>query len=175
MLSIESRIPPRPGIIEPESLQSEERFKTDSTKSPKIEVIEIKTPSRINFTSEPSKIFFHKDQLKQPLRTEPEIPPQNPAMLLFGLAFINPLLFFPKRFPNSHAAESQKKTIVKNMIKTCLEFLKKVRRVKKVKRKPVYVKIAVEVIMWLFEFSKVFEKTSLERQIKTATIKQKST
>ena len=49
MLSMESRIPPRPGIMEPESLQFEERFKTDSTRSPKMDVIEIRITKKISF------------------------------------------------------------------------------------------------------------------------------
>ena len=114
MLSIESRIPPRPGIIEPESLQSAERLRTDSTKSPIIEVIEIKAPKRINFATEPVKMSFHKSQLKIPLKIEPKMPPQKPAMLLFGLAFIKPLLFFPKRTPMNQAMLSVKKTIRRN-------------------------------------------------------------
>ena len=55
MLSMESRIPPRPGIMEPESLQFEERFKTDSTRSPKMEVIEIRIPKKTRFKTEPVK------------------------------------------------------------------------------------------------------------------------
>ena len=116
MLSMESRIPPRPGIMDPESLQFEERFKTDSTRSPKMDVIEIRIPKKISFKTEPIKISFHKIQLKIPLKMEPKIPPQNPAMLLFGLAFMKPLLFFPKSTPKNQARESQKKTIVKNII-----------------------------------------------------------
>ena len=157
MLSIESRIPPRPGIIEPESLQSAERLRTDSTKSPIIEVIEIKA-------------------LKIPLKIEPKMPPQKPAMLLFGLAFIKPLLFFPKSTPKNHAKESQKNTIVKNMIKTGREFLRKVMRVKKVSKYPAYVIIEIDVIIWLFEFSKVlFKITSTARLIKIASTNTKST
>jgi len=176
MLSIESRIPPRPGIIEPESLQSAERLRTDSTKSPIIEVIEIKAPKRINFATEPVKMSFHKSQLKIPLKIEPKMPPQKPAMLLFGLAFIKPLLFFPKSTPKNHAKESQKNTIVKNMIKTGREFLRKVIRVKKVSKYPAYVIIEIDVIIWLFEFSKVlFKITSTARLIKIASTNTKST
>ena len=176
MLSIESRIPPRPGIIEPESLQSAERFRTDSTKSPRIEVIEIKAPKRTNFAAEPVKMFFHKNQLKIPLKIEPKTPPQKPAMLLFGLAYIKPLLFLPKSTPKNHAKESQKNTIVKNMIKTGRECLRNVMRVKKVSKYPAYVIIEIDVIIWLFEFSKVlFKITSTARLIKIASTNTKST
>ena len=56
ILSIESRIPPRPGTIVPESLQSPDLLKTDSARSPVIEQRDITAPRQISFTIEPSKM-----------------------------------------------------------------------------------------------------------------------
>ena len=136
MLSMESKIPPRPGIKEPESLQFDDRLSTDSTRSPIMEVKPITSPKKIILKIEPAKTSpFHKKHTT-PLNTDPAKPPQKPAMLLFGLALIKPLLFFPKSTPKNHANESQKKTMVKKRIKTSFECSKNVNRDTKVHKKP---------------------------------------
>ena len=61
MLSMESKIPPRPGIKEPESLQFDDRLSTDSTRSPIMEVKPITSPKKIILKIEPAKTSpFHK-------------------------------------------------------------------------------------------------------------------
>lgn len=111
--STESKAPPRPGITFPESFTLADRLKTDSIKSPTIEEKAIKMPITIIFTGEPTKISGQIYKARRPAKIEPTKPPEKPAKLLFGLDFIKPLLFFPKRTPKNHAKESQKKTIIK--------------------------------------------------------------
>ena len=67
---------------------------------------------------------------------EPKIPPIKPAILLFGLALIKPLLFFPKRTPKNQARESHKNTIVRNIMRISLECSKNVILERNVKRYP---------------------------------------
>ncbi len=119
--SIESNAPPRPGITFPESFTFDERLKSDSDKSPIIEDIAISTLISIIFTMEPEKTFVHAKYPMIPETIAPTKPPKNPAILLFGLTLITPLLFFPKRFPKSHARLSHIKTINKKMPITAFE------------------------------------------------------
>ena len=53
MESIESKTPPLPGIILPLSLHPAERLNADSTKSPIIPEVAIKTPIRHPFQRSP--------------------------------------------------------------------------------------------------------------------------
>ena len=60
MESIESKIPPRPGIILPESFIPDERLNTDSVKSPTIEESAMQSPVKTILRTEPEKICGHK-------------------------------------------------------------------------------------------------------------------
>ena len=60
MESMESKIPPRPGIILPESFIPDERLNTDSVKSPTIEESAMQSPVKTIFRGEPEKICGHK-------------------------------------------------------------------------------------------------------------------
>ena len=116
--STESNAPPRPGIKLPLSLNSLERLKTDSIKSPTMverEVIKARTTTfhigNVNISAKMSlKITENK--------TEPKIPPAKPTILLLGLAAIIPRLFFPNKTPKNHAHESQRKTWIKKSPRT---------------------------------------------------------
>ena len=103
---MQSRIPPRPGIIFPLSFISEERLNTDSIRSPVIAAIALKKPRITAKYTGPVKISGQIYLAATQEAIAPKIPPAKPAMLLFGLAAKTFLLFFPKRTPNSHARES---------------------------------------------------------------------
>ena len=82
-------------------------------KSPTIEENARINPITMIFTIEPSKTSGQIKYERIPPQIEPKNPPAKPTILLFGLAFINPRLFFPKRTPKNQASESQKNTINK--------------------------------------------------------------
>ena len=112
--SMESRSPPLPGIILPESLKLAARFITDSTRSPIMEVNAAKkaiVSIEIKDCSERYGINF---QPKKPNKSGPAKPPTYPAMLLLGLALKIFLLFFPRRTPKSQAIESELNTRRRN-------------------------------------------------------------
>ena len=123
-------------MIFPLSLIFKERLNTDSIKSPTIAARAVIRAKITIFKYEPAKISGNINLIKQPKNIEPAIPPKNPTMLFLGLAAINPLLFFPNKTPNNHAAESHKKTKTKNKEITYLEFSTTVNLCKNEKIKP---------------------------------------
>ena len=124
MESMLSRIPPRPGIIAPESFTSQLLLKTDSARSPTIAARAINVPNTTDFKRLPTKISGQYQRHKKEAPIEPSTPPKKPTRLLLGLAFTIPRVDFPNKTPNSHAKLSQKKTIKTNAtIKAVATFL----------------------------------------------------
>ena len=119
---MESNAPPRPGIIFPESFSPADLLNTDSTKSPKIAAMETNKPKSTIFHKEPEKTSGQIKEHKIPLATDPKIPPMKPIRLLLGLALTSPRVPLPKSTPKNQAAESHKKTSIKNVIMNSLEW-----------------------------------------------------
>ena len=115
MESTQSKRPPLPGIMLPESFILAERFNIDSAKSPTMAEKATHIARIVIFIGEPINKYGTKKYPIKPAVREPKNPPAKPAMLLFGLALIKPRLFFPNRTPKNHAKLSHKNTISKNI------------------------------------------------------------
>ena len=122
MESMESKIPPRPGIILPLSFTPQERLKTDSIKSPIIDAIAVINAIIETFRYEQVTISENKNLNKHAAAIELNIPPINPTRLLFGLEAKTPLVLLPNKIPKNQAKESQIKTMIKNKLTTYFEF-----------------------------------------------------
>ena len=99
----------------PESFTSAERLKIDSIRSPTMAANPVQSP----VNKEPPKLFpkaeGNNSKASQPAAVAAISPPIKPTMLLFGLAGTKPRFPFPNNIPKSHASESHKKTISKNI------------------------------------------------------------
>lgn len=118
--SIESKTPPRPGIISPESFVFADRFKADSERSPKIAPQPTKNPVIDQIKIGPGKAWGNKNAKTLKAMTLVIEPPIKPAMLLLGLT-IKIFRFFPKNTPKNHAKESFPNVIAKNESKSNVE------------------------------------------------------
>ena len=107
---------------------SADRLKTDSIKSPVMPDKEHKNPNKTLLYKGPVRISDQFFCAITHVRIETKQPPEKPAALLFGLAAIRPLLFFPNRTPKNQAAESFIKTVNKKRLNKNLDSLKRVMR-----------------------------------------------
>lgn len=118
---MESKIPPLPGIICPESFVADDRLITDSSKSPKIEKTAVKKEIISILDRLPDNIEGNNTLNKIPIHMEDNNPPIKPAKLLFGLALINPLFFLPNIIPKTQAQESHPKTKIRKRHRNSFE------------------------------------------------------
>ena len=92
---MESRIPPLPSMMVPESFTPADRFMADSARSPQMDV----TPRTAPMTAAAAREPWKTPGLNMPNRRatpmEQRKPAMNPTRLLLGLTAIMPLLFFP--------------------------------------------------------------------------------
>lgn len=136
MESVESRRPPRPGMMFPESFVFDERLRTDSTRSPRIAEVEVAIARTNNFQR---GYVFNTGKKKMATAIDingPTYPPTKPMMLLLGLAATYPLLFFPIVTPKNHAQESHPKMMSRNRQMNALAFEKAAMRLMKEMRQP---------------------------------------
>lgn len=112
--SMESSIPPRPGIIVPLSLIPADLLKQDSIKSPIQEKIAVANPITKPANGVYRNVLGKMIGANNPAIEGTRIPPMKPAIDLFGLTFTNPLLFFPNAIPKKYANESVPNTNARN-------------------------------------------------------------
>ena len=104
--SIESRIPPRPGIRIPESFTPVDRFSADAMRSPEIVAGATTAARRSARIIDPPKTWGAKKKKAAENPKVPRIPPMKPTVLFFGLIFKGFLAFLPKVMPVIYAMVS---------------------------------------------------------------------
>ena len=109
--SIQSSIPPLPGITTPASFTPALLFSIDSKRSPQVPKIAVGRAIRNIFNGVVSSILGKINKRIVITKAIPTVPPIKPAIDLLGEHLTKPLLFLPKSIPLKYAIESEPKTI----------------------------------------------------------------
>ena len=113
--SIQSNIPPLPGMTTPASLTPALLLSMDSKRSPKVPKIAVGKAMMNIFRGEIFSIPGKMTSKTVIMIDIPKVPPIKPAIDLFGEHLTMPLLFLPKSIPLKYAIESEPNTMARNI------------------------------------------------------------